>query len=323
MINSIHLAKFISSILVVCIHVFAIHSYEPTPIIVFLLNMAVPFFFTTSGYLLLHKKGGELPNSAQIYKYFRKYLKLYFIWAILYIPFEISALCDMRLPIIKITYNLGWNLLVTGRFYKAWPLWYLLATLQSLGIIACLLQCGIKLRGLAFTGLFLMLVCWLLSESEITILNNIRGFYFTYFYTTRNGVFQAFGYMVGGMLVATYTKYFERLGRPTMIALCLLCGIGAFYKWPLCGVLFSGTLVWLITSVNIDNHTIWNELRILSLMYYLLHMSVIYTVIRIFPHTDSLLLFTMLILILTTIITYLLLHLQKRRGFTWLKQLWS
>lgn len=322
MINSLDLSKFIAAILVVLIHVFAVRNYEPPAVLTFMLHMVVPFFFTISGYLLLYKKENRQLHSTQIDKYLRKYLKLYLIWLLIYSPLEISVLCDMNLPITKIICNLGWNFMVTGRFYKAWPLWYLLAALHSIAIIGLLLRCGIKLCGLLFIAFFLMLAGWFLNDSSLPVLDSVREFYFTYFYTTRNGVFQALGYMAGGMLVAAYMAVFKQLPQLGVIILCIVCGIGAFYRWPLCNVLFSSILLLLIVSLRIGDHPIWSKLRKLLLLYYLLHIGVIYAVICFLPHISSLLFFTIIVFAFTTIIALLLLYLQKKRGFSWLKQLW-
>lgn len=321
MINSIDLAKFIASILVVFIHVFAIRNYEPTDLIRFLLNMVVPFFFTTSGYLMLYNRGNRLSSSI-VKIHLRKYLKLYFIWLIIYLPLEIYTLSRMNISLMKIVSNLGWNVLVTGRFYKAWSLWYLLAGIQAIIIIGFLVKCRMKLRGLVIVSFSLMFAGWLLTSNLFRAFNDIREFYFNYFYTTRNGIFQALGYMSGGMLVATFQKQLKQKTMIGRILLCFMCGAVAFYDWPLGNLLFSCSIVLFITSIKIRNKPIWERLRKMSLVCYLLQMGIIYIIISFLPPIKSLVLFTIIVLTATIITASFLLFLQTKRGFTWLKELW-
>ena len=92
--KSLDLFKFFFAIVVVMIHTRVFNDIQEGFNNIFMksfCNIAVPFFFVTSGFLLSEKTksmaGEERKNAVK--KYVLHILKMYFVWAILWIPWKV------------------------------------------------------------------------------------------------------------------------------------------------------------------------------------------------------------------------------------------
>lgn len=139
--NSIDLCKFIMAFAVVAIHtrpfadvknVFFLNIYD------IFVNLAVPFFFLASGYLLAVKMDypyGSEGDLHRIKKQLRAILRMYLTWSLLYAPLAIYHFISTGTPVMKALFLYVRGFIFVGEQYNSWPLWYLLSTIYALFVI--------------------------------------------------------------------------------------------------------------------------------------------------------------------------------------------
>lgn len=182
--------KFLFSLVVVWIHTGVGNLGGLTP-------WAVPFFFLVSGFFLFGKLFDEPDRAARSAKtgaWWRKILRLYLLWSLIFLPFAIIGFANDHLAPVKAVVVYLRNLLLVGENYLSWPLWYLLGLLWA-GAIIWLAD---KLR-LPFWVLCLLAVLLVLLPRILNLENN--DLYVKLFKTTRNGLFLGFPVMVLGGLI--------------------------------------------------------------------------------------------------------------------------
>ena len=118
--------RFIMAFLVIVIHTIKWNSLFITRI----LELAVPFFFLTSGFFLQRKSCSDTKQGKSEKQWLYRLLRLYFIWTMVYLPFSIYS-CVHEGNTIN---NCVMGLLLGTGFY-AWHLWYLVASIIGGGII--------------------------------------------------------------------------------------------------------------------------------------------------------------------------------------------
>lgn len=187
--------KFVLAIVVVIIHC-GLQQVSTNVYNIF--QMAVPYFFAMSGFLMYEK----LQNLGEAYlnKYTIRILKLYCLWTLIYLPITIYTFISWEVSLAGGIYSFLKNFILVGENYMSWALWFLLALL-----VACLLLklFMFKLKANFYLvlaiSLLLALIGFLLEVFRDSGLGNL---YFSVFFTTRNGFFHGFSYLMMGMLVA-------------------------------------------------------------------------------------------------------------------------
>jgi len=185
--NGIDLVKFICAFLVCFIHIPPFPTGNPLAssglnflIPEVLARIAVPFFFTASGFLLFRKLDFNNIDPEPVKKYCFNLLRLAGLWGLLLIMD-----CDLQL-------------------------WYLGGTVVAVTMLALLLHKGAKLTFLPPLALILYLM-GLLGDSWYGLTDAIRGNgavnalfhgYDVFFETTRNGVFMGFPFVLMGAVFA-------------------------------------------------------------------------------------------------------------------------
>ncbi len=99
------------------------------------LDFAVPFFFIASGFFLSRKlNSNKQAKTAILWDFFKKNLKMYIIWTIIYLPLSIYGLyIEDNLNFYGASIFIK-NTLIKGENYYSWPLWYLLSVVFSAAI---------------------------------------------------------------------------------------------------------------------------------------------------------------------------------------------
>ena len=146
-LNSMDLCKLFMAMCVVAIHtkpmqncksdsIFAI--YELT------VQLAVPFFFFSTGFLLASKFEAQntAGNIALVAAYLRKTVKMYLLWCLIYFPFSVYYYVTYRsgVSLVQILASYVRCLLCIGGHYNAYQLWYLLSTIYGLLLVMLLLR---------------------------------------------------------------------------------------------------------------------------------------------------------------------------------------
>lgn len=144
--HAIDICKLLMAICVVAIHTCPLYFCEigiVNSIYDSFVNMAVPFFFLSSGFLLAQKFTSSLSTQENILttkKYLLKIIKMYLIWTAIYLPIAIyhfistnEGLLDSFLLYIR-------GFIFMGEQYNSWQLWYLLSTIYALIFVIILMS---------------------------------------------------------------------------------------------------------------------------------------------------------------------------------------
>lgn len=144
---AIDIAKYVSALLVVCIHTYPFYEISETFNTYWMqtvCRIAVPFFFATSGYFFFRKwSDSREENFANLRKYLFRLLKIYLIWTIIYLPYTIFDHVSAGFSILSIISYLR-DFLLNGSYYH---LWFLPALMTSVAIVYWLYEN----KGLMFT----------------------------------------------------------------------------------------------------------------------------------------------------------------------------
>lgn len=113
-------------------------------------SIAVPSFFSISGFFLAQKISGKDQDEIKsaVRKLRLKYIKLYFLMHLLYLPLTLIGIAQMlityELGIREVIHVLFQGLFLTGELFYSWHLWYLLAFIYATFILE--LSAGLILR---------------------------------------------------------------------------------------------------------------------------------------------------------------------------------
>lgn len=147
--NSIDLVKFIMALAVVAIHTDPlINCFNRNILEIYnqIVNLAVPFFFLASGYLLAIRMTSNFSSNEDIQrvKYqLCKIIKMYLIWTVIYFPLAVYHYVSSKISLYGAILLYIRGFLFVGENYNSWPLWYLLSTIYAMIVIIMIL----KVRG--------------------------------------------------------------------------------------------------------------------------------------------------------------------------------
>lgn len=138
---------------VVAIHTNPFYGITSEPILKIwdiIANMAVPYFFLASGFLLGIKLYPETiqnnrPGSNILKNYLKKNCVMYVLWSAIYLPLAIN-----HYMAIGVSFDIGIRnyiegFLFRGKHYNSWQLWYLLSTIYA-GILIFIIVSIKKLK---------------------------------------------------------------------------------------------------------------------------------------------------------------------------------
>ncbi len=99
-----------------------------------ILSCAVPYFFITSGFLMYKEENFE----NKLWLNLKKFIKLYVIWNIIYLPISIYDYVINSYSIGKAILYYVRGFLFIGEHFFSWPLWYLLGFIYALIVLIIL-----------------------------------------------------------------------------------------------------------------------------------------------------------------------------------------
>ncbi len=232
---SLDIAKFFCAIFVICAHFAAEHGHFPA-IIDYSFSVyiiAVPFFFTCSGFLFF-KKLNTLKTKAEKTKYFIAYEKrifvMYGIWSAIYVSYQFTVW------LIKDSFTLerflDWlHKAIVIQTYST--IWFLPALAIGVAITYFLLTKLSKGKMLLVTAVLYMLGMFGYTYKYLidgTQLAPAYDLYLEVFITTRNGLFNAvpfvfMGYIISIKELPVATKQALISSKTEFIKNLLPCGI--------------------------------------------------------------------------------------------------
>ena len=322
--NGIDIVKFICAIMICIMHVqpFSSDVSGFTKLNFWIQNfpcrIAVPFYFTASGFLLFRKTDFNNLNTDRIKNYSFKILRLLGTWTFL--------------------------LFVGG----SWQLWYLGALVLAVIILSVFMKKGIPMRWIVLTSVILFLI-GLLGDSYYGFIEPLKSLYIskilivgyeTVFTTTRNGVFFGLIFVLIGALFAQKRIVINNIVVIfgfvlSLVMLFFEIYILRHYSHPkdyniLISLLPSSFfLFYLASHIKLKNRPIYGSLRVIGMLIFFTHLFVNYFVglaIEIANNKIGINLtaFQFIITILfTTILAVIIERLSKANRFHWLKYLFS
>ncbi len=204
---AIDIARYVSALLVVCIHVYpfaGISETFNTYFIQTLCRLAVPFYFVVSGFFFFRKwdPDEEEANEAHFKRYEWRILKLYLIWSVIYLPYVIWNYASQGFSFLDVFAYIR-DFVMTRSYYH---LWFLPALIVGMWIV----YMSYTRKGLGFTlklALALYLAGYLINVyaplwEKLPYVSILYGFFTKTMGTARNGLFFGPIYLALGLLLA-------------------------------------------------------------------------------------------------------------------------
>ena len=304
--NNIDVIKVCMAVFVIAIHTnpqVCIQSYCIQNLIVCLYSLAVPFFFTTSGFLLWNKckDCNNTERLIKIRKWLKRILRLYIIWTIIYLPFTIYGFYHDGVSFFQSMIIFIRNFIMIGENYLSWPLWYLLAMLVAGSIIYVLEKYRVRYSIQILLCVVFVLVAVLLNYfHHISIVEP----YFKLFKTTRNGFFEGFQYMMIGIIIASYGVRMKK----TNLWLLLVTGYVA-HLFQLFGATYLMAYAFFSLVIQMQFNIIQNDtalyFRLSSTVVYFVHMIWVGLITVLWPNTLSPICLFIVVTLLSILTAYL------------------
>lgn len=279
--HAIDITKFIMAICVVAIHTWGTPDC-PLPLEKLygcVVNCAVPFFFLASGFFLGEKvnRADSASHQTIILKNLIRFIKLYSIWYIIYLPLAISYFYANDYSVIKsILVSVRGYLLIGKNFYSD-MLWYLLSTIYALFFLLVLLKLRLQMRHIVFCGIGCHMVGILITAFTgydgdlphlLSVLQRLLGL------TIDNGrLLTGFSYIPLGMLLAQ-----KNLRCSTGLILAIT-GFAGNYLWDgalgtvMLAVCCVGIFV-IASRIQLPDFPVYRYFRKSSTVIYFIHQFV-------------------------------------------------
>lgn len=258
---SIDLVKLIMAIIVVAIHTKPLDNVNNATIsnlFHIVSELAVPFFFISTGYLLglkIAAASDDVSTNEILSTYLKKILKLYVVWSAVYFPLAVIKFLVDGVPFLTACLFYVRGFLLIGENYNSWPLWYLLSTIYTLIVLIFLIKKRVPLKVILFIGFCAIsvgfFINWIVVTDQelpllLTCLRKIAGI------TIVNGrLFRGMFYIPLGILLS-------QKSIPTYVALLMtIFGVALSYNADF--LLFNYAVV--ICSMGIFSLTVRLNMR--------------------------------------------------------------
>ena len=209
--------QFIASLLVILVHCGRLAENNGLHFLLksLLCRLAVPFFLLLNGYFFQK-------STCSWQQWCKRQLKLYLRWSNVYLPLGWFYLGEQNLAYLLRVIGLVVGFFTVGIWYH---LWYFPALLFGMWLVR-------KTRFLGYRRQFLLAISLYVIGCLETYSRYLSGpllvFYQNYrtlFFTTRNGLFYVFLFLLCGFCLGEHQKrpfFTKHLGRKFAISLCLL-----------------------------------------------------------------------------------------------------
>lgn len=269
-INSLDILKFIMAVAVVVLHVGALYG-EPCvygPAVCWFENLAVPFFFISSGYLIGRHISAQTSADSKAYLRgkSRRYLRLFVVWSLIYLPVSLVLYSQNATIGVKTVFDYVGRIALMGDFEGVWFIWYLYSSV----FVYFLLSLCDDIRGRVWLYAVFFVVIYIIGQTVGMMgLPKYPDIIVTGVCTR---VLGGGVYIVAGMLLYRYRRFAVNVGVSAgllAVSICLFAICGRFYQ------LFGGVaLALLAMSVRVSGDDFCRQLRYLSMWIYFLHMYV-------------------------------------------------
>lgn len=286
--NAIDAMKFFSAILIIILHTSPMASYSKAASFVLrniVTIIAVPFFFSTSGFILFKKIGGY--SNTEKKQYFKKYIKrlllMYIIWSIIYLPFVIYGWTQDGFSILEILSYIK-RFFFVGSYST---IWFLPACAFAALLCFYLRKIFSFKTIIIIAAVFYLCACLITNYyglmEKIPSLSFIMDRYYSFFETAKNGLLFGFIFVaIGGVI--SESKWLLRISRVKVFTLLIISGFMVALESvlpKLCGfssfgcdikislMPFTVFLMLLLINENLPDKKIYITMRKMSLMMFL------------------------------------------------------
>lgn len=277
--NSVDITKMLMAFFVVASHTNSVCPAEYPPIMNYIFETVVPFFFVVSGFFLQNKIIRKNDTFGVLKSNFKKNFRLYTLWLLIYSPIVINRYCYNDRGFFGDTAAYLHSILILGDTDFAWPLWYMLALLVAVALIYGLKKLGFSLIKIWIISMIFMLIGYLFKhgiDSQDPTINKICNWHASIFhYHDRNGLYRGFAMVVTGMLLR---QYYNKINKGIITGLSCICVAFTLIHFDMpFHQFFSGTGIFLLaTSIKLKDNPLWAKLRSHSTWIYFMHMYIIY-----------------------------------------------
>lgn len=206
-------AKLIMALLVVEIHVkpmWDLGSDGLNALMTAIDGVAVPFFFIASGFLCFRGvdpadfSDASSASARRVRATASKLLGLYLMWTAVFLPVTLLGFSIGGDPLPSALFRFVRGVLLVGENYFSWPLWYLLASAVAFALVYALLRAGMKPGAILAVAAAVTLAGAAMqraygADAVPVALQPLVDFYFHWFVTVRNGLFEGFFYVALGL----------------------------------------------------------------------------------------------------------------------------
>lgn len=335
----IDILKLLFAFLVIALHIPPFRSYNPMANHLLsqgFCRLAVPFFFTATGFFLFRKMGREELNGKTIKIYILKILKLYLIWTMIYLPIIIYKISTSN-DIIRETKNTIKYFFLTGSYVH---LWYLPGTAVAVFMVYLCLKINMK-NWQIFIFAFALYSIALLTNTYWGLIRDQQEFYYMkkalsdiikFFINTRNGIFFGFIYIFIGMVLAQMQFKIRKNLAVIMFAISMVLfllevliirhfKLAVKYDVYLFLLPVTFFLFYLASHTVIKSKINFIFFRKLSSLMFFGHMMVAFIQYYTIKINDSFVRF-IVIASITITISIIILKLSEREKFKWLKRIY-
>lgn len=187
-VNSIDICKFIMSICVVAIHIHPLANCNNDLLLSVynnIVSLAVPFFFTSTGYFLFHRMGDNLSGKEALNILKMRILqlfKVYIFWSVIYFPIALFYYFHDNQGFLFDLCDYIRKFLFTSSNHFSTQFWYLLRLIYSLLLIYFLLRKKITVKVILAIGfVFYILGMFINYKIKMNDMTGIFGNILKYF----------------------------------------------------------------------------------------------------------------------------------------------
>lgn len=295
--SAIDIARYVSALLVVAIHVYPFVDISETFNLYFMqcvCRLAVPFFFVVSGFFFFRKIIPGQDNLPHLKKYLFRLGRIYVIWSILYLPYVIWNYASTGFGWQSI---LGYvrDFFLTGSYYH---LWFLPSLMTGVAIVYFLyLKKGLPFTlkvSLALYGIGYLINNYAAVWQSLPYISILYGFFEKTLVTARDGFFFAPMFLAMGLLLAKTRRMPLKICAPGFVVaeiclileVCLYVQLGVMQDLSCMFLMLIPAeyfLVQTLLQLRMPYKPVYGQMRQDSLLIYTSHILFVRLFLIVFP----------------------------------------
>ncbi len=297
------IAKFISALLVIAIHCAPFVEVSETLNFVYvqiIARLAVPFFFTASGWLFFRKIDAasgwrDEQNLYQLKRYWKRIARIYIVWSLIYLPLLASSWIQGGFTYMSLLRLLR-DFLFNGTYYH---LWFLSALLWGVPLVYWMYTNWSR-RAMFIVTLTLYMIGMLVNVygallMDVSIIGSLVSLYESALVTTRNGFFFAPIFLTLGIYVDEFRSGRYKMHSAVAFIVCFTIYVGEALALRHVGIMndLTSMYVMLVPTVfflfmfliqfSFSSNSLLEGMRRQSLLIYVSHIYFVVLWLHIFP----------------------------------------